>query len=108
MENKNSPPLGGRGLRVAVMDLGTNTFHLLIAEGGIHDFREIVHEHIAVKLGEGGINKGVILPVAFERGINTMKDFQKHVVDCGVQQVKAIATSAIRNASNGQEFIKRV
>lgn len=90
------------------MDLGTNTFHLLIAEGSIHNFREIVHQHIAVKLGEGGINKGIILPVAFERGVNTMKDFQQHIAACNIQQVKAIATSALRNASNGQEFISRV
>jgi exopolyphosphatase/guanosine-5'-triphosphate,3'-diphosphate pyrophosphatase len=94
--------------RFAVMDLGTNTFHLLIAEGDIHNFREVVHQHIAVKLGEGGINKGIILPAAFERGINTMKDFQQYISTCNVQQVKAIATSALRNASNGQEFISRV
>ncbi|MDB5145610.1 MAG: exopolyphosphatase [Mucilaginibacter sp.] len=90
------------------MDLGTNTFHLLIAEGDIDNFKEIVHQHIAVKLGEGGINKGIILPAAFERGINTMKDFHRLIVSCGAQWVKAIATSALRNASNGQEFINRV
>ena len=90
------------------MDLGTNTFHLLIAEGEIHDFNEIVHQHIAVKLGEGGINKGLILSAAFDRGINTMKQFQQDIILCQVQQVKAIATSALRNASNGQDFIKKV
>ncbi len=47
------------------MDLGTNTFHLLIVEGDMANFREIVHQHIAIKLGEGGINKGFILPEAF-------------------------------------------
>jgi exopolyphosphatase/guanosine-5'-triphosphate,3'-diphosphate pyrophosphatase len=94
--------------RFAVMDLGTNTFHLLIAEGDIHNFREVMHQHIAVKLGEGGINKGIILLAAFERGVDTMKDFQQYIWACNVQQVKAIATSALRNASNGQEFISRV
>lgn len=90
------------------MDLGTNTFHLLIAEGNINDFREIVHEHIAVKLGEGGINKDIILPAAFERGINTMKDFTRQIGDNKVQQIRAIATSALRNASNGKDFIREV
>src|SRR6202012_5880484 len=94
--------------RFAVMDLGTNTFHLLIAEGDIHNFREVVHQHIAVKLGEGGINKGIILPDAFERGINSMKDFSKLISDYNAHKIKAIATSALRNASNGQEFINRV
>jgi len=90
------------------MDLGTNTFHLLIAEGDIHDFREIVHEHIAVKLGEGGINKGMILPAPFERGLNTMKQFQTQIIKNNTQNIKAIATSALRNASNGKAFIDQV
>jgi exopolyphosphatase/guanosine-5'-triphosphate,3'-diphosphate pyrophosphatase len=94
--------------RFAVMDLGTNIFHLLIAEGGIDDFREIVHEQIPVKLGEGGINKGMILPVPFERGIATMKQFGKQILDNNIHIIKAIATSALRNASNGKEFIDRV
>lgn len=90
------------------MDLGTNTFHLLIAEGNIHHFRTIMQQHIAVKLGEGGINEGIILSAAFERGINTMKNFQKEIATCEVHHVKAIATSALRNASNGHEFINLV
>jgi exopolyphosphatase/guanosine-5'-triphosphate,3'-diphosphate pyrophosphatase len=94
--------------RFAVMDLGTNTFHLLIAEGSISNFREIVHQHIAVKLGEGGINKGVILPAAFERGIETMKKFHQEIIANDIHHVKAIATSALRSASNGNDFIKQV
>jgi exopolyphosphatase / guanosine-5'-triphosphate,3'-diphosphate pyrophosphatase len=94
--------------RCAVMDLGTNTFHLLIAEGDMLHLHAIVHLHIAVKLGEGGINKGIILPVAFQRGINTMKQFKREIDDNHVEKVKAIATSALRNASNGKEFIDKV
>jgi exopolyphosphatase/guanosine-5'-triphosphate,3'-diphosphate pyrophosphatase len=94
--------------RVAVMDLGTNTFHLLIAEGPTDSFKEIVHVHEGVKLGEGGINKGIIQPVAFERGITTMQHFQSYIQAHEVHEVKAIATSAIRNAANGQDFIVQV
>lgn len=90
------------------MDLGTNIFHLLIAEGNINNFREIVHEQIPVKLGEGGINKGMILPAPFERGVATMKHFSKQISDNNTHNIKAIATSALRNASNGKEFIDRV
>ncbi len=104
MENKNAPSSG----RFAVMDLGTNTFHLLIAEGGIYNFREIEHQHVAVKLGEGGINKGIILPNAFERGIDAMKKFKDLLIECNVRHVRAIATSALRNASNGPDFIEQV
>ena len=93
---------------VAVIDLGTNTFHLLIAEGPTSAYREIVHEHIGVKIGEGGINKGLILPAAFERGIRAMQHFQQLILKNDVQQVRAIATSALRNAANGQGFIDEV
>ncbi|MDN3546878.1 Ppx/GppA phosphatase family protein [Mucilaginibacter aquaedulcis] len=94
--------------RVAVMDLGTNTFHLLIAEGTVNDYHEIIHYHEAVKLGEGGINKGYIIPEAFERGLNTMQTFQEQINTHQVQAVRAIATSALRSASNGADFIDQV
>ncbi len=90
------------------MDLGTNTFHLLIAEGSSSDFNEIVREQDAVKLGEGGINKGFIQPAAFERGIATMQLFHELIEKHDVQQVRAIATSALRSAANGQDFIDEV
>ncbi|TSD66186.1 Ppx/GppA family phosphatase [Inquilinus sp. KBS0705] len=94
--------------RAAVMDLGTNTFHLLIAEGTGDDFHEVFHLTEAVKLGEGGINKGIIQPAAFARGIAAMQRFRDHMLDHKVQKVKAIATSAVRNAANGQDFIDQV
>jgi len=90
------------------MDLGTNTFHLLIAEASTSGFSELVHEEEAVKLGEGGINKGSIVPAAFERGLKTMERFGGLIKNNNVQQVRAIATSALRSAANGDEFIKQV
>ena len=90
------------------MDLGTNTFHLLIAEGSINHFNILIHEHIAVKLGEGGINKGIILPAPFERGIATLKYFGTEINEYNAHKIKCIATSALRNASNGKDFIDRV
>jgi len=94
--------------RIAVMDLGTNTFHLLIAEGNASEYKEIVHEHEAVKLGEGGINKGIIQPEAYERGMAAMLKFHKLLGENDVRDIRAIATSALRNASNGQQFMDEV
>jgi exopolyphosphatase/guanosine-5'-triphosphate,3'-diphosphate pyrophosphatase len=93
---------------IAVMDLGTNTFHLLIAAGTGADYHEIVHEQDAVKLGEGGINKGFIQPAAFKRGIKSMQRYHELIVKNKVSKVKAIATSALRSAANGQDFISEV
>jgi len=106
MENKKAPPPTGGCW--GVMDLGTNTFHLLIAEGTAAEYHEIVHEQVPVKLGEGGINKGFIQPAAFERGIKTMQRFQGLIVKNHVLHIRAIATSALRSAANGQYFIDEV
>lgn len=94
--------------RIAVMDLGTNTFHLLIAEGPADNFTTIFKTTEAVKLGEGGINKGTIQPEAFARGLAAMQRFQDLILEHRVTDVKAIATSAIRSAANGQDFIDQV
>ncbi|HEY0245952.1 MAG TPA: exopolyphosphatase [Mucilaginibacter sp.] len=94
--------------KVAVMDLGTNTFHLLIAEGDADHSHTLLKITDPVKLGEGGINKGVIQPAAFERGILTMQQFNQHILQYDVDEVKAIATSALRSAANGKDFIDEV
>ncbi len=94
--------------RIAVLDLGTNTFHLLIAEGRMPDFTEIVHVIEAPKLGEGGINDGLIRPEAYQRGLQAMQQFKKHMDEHEPIQVKALATSALRNAANGDQFITEV
>lgn len=90
------------------MDLGTNTFHLLIAEGVAGKFVEIYRHTTAVKIGEGGINKGIIQQAAFTRGINAMHEFKQHIDVNGVIKVRAIATSALRSAANGNDFIAEV
>lgn len=94
--------------RIAVMDLGTNTFHLLIAgvENGVP--HELYHIQEPVKLGEGGINKGFIQPEAFERGIKAMRKFGEEIKANQAGTVKCIATSMLRNAANGQAFIDEV
>ncbi|MGN6398120.1 MAG: Ppx/GppA phosphatase family protein [Mucilaginibacter sp.] len=94
--------------KCAVMDLGTNTFHLLIVEGTSNSFTEIVHEQQPVKLGEGGINRGFIQTAAYQRGIECMKRYSRLINDYGVNQIRCIATSALRNAANGQDFVNDV
>jgi exopolyphosphatase/guanosine-5'-triphosphate,3'-diphosphate pyrophosphatase len=94
---------------VTVIDLGTNTFQFLIAEETAAGYyNELINIQETVKLGEGGINKGLIQPAAFERGINAMKKFHDLILKHEVKKVKAIATSALRSASNGQYFIDEV
>jgi exopolyphosphatase/guanosine-5'-triphosphate,3'-diphosphate pyrophosphatase len=93
-------------MKAAVIDLGTNTFHLIIAELTPAGVDVIYKTNVPVRLGEGRINDNVIIPEAFERGIKTLSDFRKEIDQQGVAIVKAIATSAVRSAGNGQDFVK--
>jgi len=94
--------------RMAVMDLGTNTFHLLIAEKAENGFKTILHLTEAVKLGEGGMKDGLIKAEAFERGLKTMEVFAEKIRINEAQEVRAVATSAIRSTKNGNDFIREV
>ncbi len=90
----------------AVIDLGTNTFNLLLAERLPNDtFKKVFNTKIAVKLGEGTINSGYIADAPFQRGVNALKQFQQYLLDYNVEHTYAFATSAIRSASNGHEFV---
>lgn len=91
---------------IAVIDLGTNTFHLLIVE--LNERNEfIIKEKFRepVKLGEGGINSGEIAPKAFQRGIQALINLRKLIDSRQAEKVFAFATSAIRGASNGAAFV---
>lgn len=89
----------------AVIDLGTNTFHLLIAElneGTIKTHKKL---QIPVKLGESGINEGLIAEAAYGRGMKALERFRACLDEFGIKKVQAYGTSAIRDAKNGQQFI---
>lgn len=56
----------------------------------------------------GGINQGYITPEGTERAVNTMKAFKKTMMAEGVETALAFGTSALRNARNGEEVIKKI
>jgi exopolyphosphatase/guanosine-5'-triphosphate,3'-diphosphate pyrophosphatase len=96
-------------MRAAVLDLGTNTFNLLIAESiGAKQFKILVNTKIPVKLGEGGINKGEISDVAYKRGITAIQEHFKTISFFKVNKIKAYGTSALRTAKNGNQFISGI
>ncbi len=95
--------------RVAALDLGTNTFHLIIAEINQGQIQKIVlADQKHVKLGEGGINNGKITEAAFERGLDALSAFSNVIRQNQVDIVKAVGTAALRTAVNGPDFIKAV
>lgn len=95
-------------MRIAVIDCGTNTFHLLIADKkAAGKFEVLLRENIAVKLGETGITKRFISEIPFQRGINTLKNFSELIQKNKVDKVLAYATAALRNAENGNDFVEK-
>ncbi len=93
-------------MRTAIIDLGTNTFHLLIVEGT----ETLYKSSIPAKIGMGGISQGVISEEGIQRALGVLKEFRE-VIDnqsVALENVFATGTSAIRNAGNKTEFIERV
>jgi exopolyphosphatase / guanosine-5'-triphosphate,3'-diphosphate pyrophosphatase len=95
-------------MKVAIIDMGTNTFHLLLAEVK-GDSHTIFHrERKAVKVGEKGINSGEITPEAWDRALKAINEFKATIDKEGVNQIFATATSAIRSASNGKALTDEI
>ena len=93
-------------MKIAAIDLGTNTFHLIIARI-INNSLEILYKvNEPVKLGEDITKENLIIPSAFERGINCLKQFKLALDDYQVDLVKATATSGVRSAKNGLDFVE--
>lgn len=94
--------------RLAVIDLGTNTFNLLIIdwEDGLH--KVVYNTKVGVGLGLGGINKNHITPEAMERGLDTLRNYVLKCQSLKVDDIVAFGTSAIRNADNRQDFLDLV
>lgn len=92
-------------MKAAVIDMGTNTFHLIIAELSATGVEVLYKTNLPVQLGQGRINENIIIPEAFERGIKALKGFREEIDLQKVEVVRATATSAVRSAANGQDFV---
>ena len=93
---------------VAILDLGTNTFQLLIANIIKNKPVLVYNESIAVKLAEGGIQRGYISEAAFDRGLTALKEFKKSIDLHQVKTVRAVGTSALRTSINGSDFLEKI
>jgi exopolyphosphatase/guanosine-5'-triphosphate,3'-diphosphate pyrophosphatase len=92
-------------MKIAVIDLGTNTFNLVIASvTGKHI--ELLHNaKIGVALGKGGMSEKILTPDAIDRAVAAFDTFDPIWKSFEVEKVIGIGTSAIRSASNGVAFM---
>jgi exopolyphosphatase/guanosine-5'-triphosphate,3'-diphosphate pyrophosphatase len=95
-------------MRVAALDLGTNTTRLLVAD--VHDGRvDNVERRVRItRLGEGVDARKRLLPVPIARVRNCLAEFRRELEALGAERALAVATSAIRDADNGEAFLGEV
>src|SRR5215207_10861786 len=94
--------------RLAVVDLGSNSFRLVVfswEEARWWKRTDEIHE--AVRIGEGLETAGVLAPQPMERALETVALYAHFCRATGIDDVRAVATSAIRDASNRDEFLDR-
>src|SRR3954447_5421668 len=96
-------------MKIAAIDLGSNSVHMVLVEivrGGA--FRVIGTEKEMVRLGARTLSRGKLSASATARGLDALREF-KHVAEStGAEKILAVATSAIREAANGDDFLERV
>ncbi|MGI4741653.1 MAG: hypothetical protein ACRYG7_41325 [Janthinobacterium lividum] len=95
--------------RLALIDMGTNTFHLLIVEDRPgQPPHKLVRTKVGVRLGEGGISKGEIAPAPYARALQTVRGFKEEIELHQVTEVRATATSAMRVSRNGPDLVRDI
>jgi exopolyphosphatase/guanosine-5'-triphosphate,3'-diphosphate pyrophosphatase len=96
-------------MRIAVIDLGTNTFNLLVVETKENQTYQIIYNNkLPVKLGKSGIDKKEIRPDAITRGLNAIERHLHTIREYQADKIFAYATSAVRSARNGEQFVKMI
>src|SRR5919107_6009055 len=94
--------------RLAVVDLGSNSFRLVVFSWvPAAWWRRTDEIYEPVRVGEGQEEGGPLLPAPMERALETIELFAHFCRATGVRDVRPLATSAIREASNREEFLRR-
>jgi exopolyphosphatase/guanosine-5'-triphosphate,3'-diphosphate pyrophosphatase len=92
-------------VRVAAVDLGTNTTRLLVADVADGRVDEVHRETRITRLGEGVDARRRLLPVPIARVRNVLSDYRRTLESLGAERTLAVATSAVRDAENGEAFL---
>ncbi len=95
-------------MRVAAVDLGTNTTRLLVADVVDGRVEELHRESRITRLGEGVDERGRLLPLPIARVRNVLADYRRTLESLGAERTLAAATSAVRDAENGEAFLGEV
>jgi exopolyphosphatase/guanosine-5'-triphosphate,3'-diphosphate pyrophosphatase len=95
-------------MRVGVVDLGTNSTRLLVADVNDGHVDEVARRLTITRLGEGVDERRKLLPSPVARVRNVLSDYRRELEQLGAERVLAIGTSAVRDADNGEAFLGEV
>lgn len=96
-------------MRIAAVDVGSNSIHMIVAQVEADGrFRVLDRAKDMVRLGRRTLNKGKLSSEAIEAGVRTLSAFRTLAERQGASRITAVATSAVREAANGGDFIARV
>jgi exopolyphosphatase / guanosine-5'-triphosphate,3'-diphosphate pyrophosphatase len=95
-------------VRVAAVDLGTNTTRLLVADVEHGLVEEVVRREAITRMGESVDRRRILLPTSIARVRNVLVDYRQEAERLGAERVLAVGTSAIRDADNGEAFLGEV
>jgi exopolyphosphatase/guanosine-5'-triphosphate,3'-diphosphate pyrophosphatase len=95
-------------IRVAAVDLGTNSTRLLVADVDENRLEEVERRLTITRLGEGVDERRRLLPVPIARVRNTLAEYRRELEALGATRTLAIGTSAIRDAENGEAFLGEI
>ena len=93
-------------MRVAAIDIGTNSMRLLIADYEDGTFKEREKHVNTTRIGESVDEEGRINEEAMERNVDALEDFTMLAKEKGCEQIWAVGTSALRDSKNSDEFLK--
>ncbi|NEQ40684.1 MAG: Ppx/GppA family phosphatase [Okeania sp. SIO3I5] len=102
-------PIGNKDRILAAIDMGTNSLHLVVVkiDPRLPTFTIIDRDKETVRLGDCE-TKGNLKPEVMDRAIATLERFQKIAKSANAEQIITVATSAVREAPNGKEFLNRI
>jgi exopolyphosphatase / guanosine-5'-triphosphate,3'-diphosphate pyrophosphatase len=95
-------------MRVAAVDLGSNTTRLLVADVADGRLDEVVRREVITRMGESVDRRRILLPTAIARVRNVLVDYRREAEGLGAERVLAVGTSAARDADNGEAFLGEI
>ena len=95
-------------MRIAAIDAGSNAIRFVVAEFGEHAYKVIARLRVPVRLGHRVFTRGALDDDTMDRAVAAFRRFRAEVDRLGVSRLRAVATSATREASNRDGFLDRI